>query len=89
MSKLCERCGHERALPEIGLQVCCVCLPSERGEIRNEQWDAIYLPADVVSKVQALACLWGYLTAAENKGVPVEATDLLNLIVERLKGGAR
>ena len=85
----CERCGHERALPKRGPQVCCECLPAERSEIRNEQFYGIFLPAITESKAQALAILWGYLDAAENRGVTVEATELLNLIVERLKAGVR
>ena len=89
MIKDCERCVHDRPIPERGPQVCCECLPAERSEIRNAQWERIFLPAITESKTQALAILWGYLAAAENRGVPVEATELLNLIVERLKGGAR
>ena len=56
---------------------------------RNNQWREVYLTSLDCQRVSALGVVWGYLDEAEKRGVPVEATDLLNLIVERLKGGAR
>lgn len=83
----CERCGHERALPKRGPQVFCKCLPAERREIRNEQFQKTFLPSTKENRSSALAVLWGYLEQSERESSDVPASDLLDLICKNIEGG--